>query len=466
MFKNFLSILFLFNILILFNANATQNISTTNNIIQQNNDDVIVQKNNVNIIQKQQSKNGEPLPENVLYIELKDGVVIAELFPSLAPMHVQRIKILTKDGFYDNVKFHRVIKGFMAQTGDPTGTGRGGSRLGKLYAEFNKEHHVRGTLSMARASDPNSANSQFFIVTGDFFPELDGQYTIFGRVLDGMEYVDKIKVGNTENNGMVENPDEMIKVVTGDMLNNKSIAQIKEEIRIINRVQEERLKDDPTYQKKSVIDLLVQTKDVIPNVDTNNSTTLLNNDLKNISDNKMIENSNNLQNNISNVDNGITINNKNNLLPSQNNTNTQQENTINKIDGTNINIIPGENINNNSVNTNTNINNQNSVHNNTMNNNVNNNNTNNVIDNNSNIQKNIDASTIPQVPLLPIEDSNLPSAVVPEIPESFEIPNIPELPELNNINNNNDDDKNKKNEVDPFAELNNMGLDLPSPYQP
>ena len=104
-------------------------------------------------------------PKNTLYIELKDGIVVAELFPDLAPMHVQRIKKLASAGFYDNVKFHRVIDGFMAQTGDPTGTGRGGSKLGKLYAEFNKEHHTRGTLSMARASDPNSANSQFFIVT-------------------------------------------------------------------------------------------------------------------------------------------------------------------------------------------------------------------------------------------------------------------------------------------------------------
>ena len=135
-------------------------------------------------------------PKNTLYIELKDGIVVAELFADLAPTHVQRIKTLTKSGFYDNVKFHRVIDGFMAQTGDPTGTGRGGSKLGKLYAEFNKEHHTRGTLSMARASDPNSANSQFFIVIGDFFPELDGQYTIFGRVIDGMKYVDKITAGN------------------------------------------------------------------------------------------------------------------------------------------------------------------------------------------------------------------------------------------------------------------------------
>ena len=265
----------LFITLLSTNTFATQNVVDSNNSNIENlfNDNIVTNTNNVNTVQTKQTQNGEPLPENTLYIELKDGIVIAELFPNIAPMHVQRIKILTKDGFYDNVKFHRVIKGFMAQTGDPTGTGKGGSRLGKLYAEFNKEHHVRGTLSMARASDPNSANSQFFIVTGDFFPELDGQYTIFGRVLDGMEYVDKIKTGNTENNGMVDNPDEMIKVITGDMLNDKSIAQIKEEIKIINKVQEDRLKDDPSYQKKSILDLLVQTKDVVPNAETINSVT-------------------------------------------------------------------------------------------------------------------------------------------------------------------------------------------------
>lgn len=201
-------------------------------------------------------------PKNTLYIELKDGVVVVELFPKVAPMHVQRIRTLTGEGFYDNLKFHRVINGFMAQTGDPTGTGRGGSRLGKLYAEFNNEHHTKGTLSMARASDPNSANSQFFIVTGDFFPQLDNQYTVFGRVIEGMEYVDKIKTGDTANNGSVENPDSMIKVITGDMLNNKSIETIKEEIKLINDLQAEKLKSDTTYQKKSVLELLLNTNDI------------------------------------------------------------------------------------------------------------------------------------------------------------------------------------------------------------
>lgn len=450
MFKKFLSILFLFNILILFNANATQNISTTNNITQQNNNDIIVQKNNVNIIQKQQSKNGEPLPENVLYIELKDGVVIAELFPSLAPMHVQRIKILTKDGFYDNVKFHRVIKGFMAQTGDPTGTGRGGSRLGKLYAEFNKEHHVRGTLSMARASDPNSANSQFFIVTGDFFPELDGQYTIFGRVLDGMEYVDKIKVGNTENNGMVENPDEMIRVVTGDMLNNKSIAQIKEEIKIINKVQEERLKDDPTYQKKSVIDLLVQTKDVIPNVDTKDSTNILNNNIQN-----NIDNAKNLQNTLSTLPTNDKIQQDTNTTLPANNTNTQQANNVN-------NVVPTNNINqtkNNTTSQPTMIIPQSPTQ-----------------PTNNTLQVPTTNNSVPTMPInndtqlptnnntqLPINNTIQDSLPMPDLPETFDIPQVPDIPELNNNNTNNSSNTEQTN--DPFADLNNMGLDLPSPYQ-
>lgn len=201
-------------------------------------------------------------PKNTLYIELKNGIVVVELFPKIAPMHVQRIRTLTAEGFYDDVKFHRVISNFMAQTGDPTGTGRGGSKLGKLYAEFNAEHHTRGTLSMARASDPNSANSQFFIVTGEFFPELDNQYTIFGRVIEGMDYIDKIKAGDTAKNGIVENPDVMIKVVTGDMLNNKSLETIKEEIKVINEMQDQKLKEDSKYQKKSILELLLKTKDI------------------------------------------------------------------------------------------------------------------------------------------------------------------------------------------------------------
>ena len=147
--------------------------------------------------------------ENTLYLELKDGRVVIQLRPDLAPEHVKRIKQLTREGFYDGVVFHRVIEGFMAQTGDPTGTGMGGSKLPNLMAEFNDAKHVRGTLSMARAQDPNSANSQFFIC---FKPSsfLDGQYTVFGQVIEGMEFVDNIKKGDSANNGSVSNPDKII----------------------------------------------------------------------------------------------------------------------------------------------------------------------------------------------------------------------------------------------------------------
>lgn len=146
--------------------------------------------------------------ENTLNLELKDGVVVIELRPDLAPKHVQRIKELVRQKFYDGVPFHRVIEGFMVQTGDPTGTGTGGSGK-KLKAEFSNEPHVRGAVSMARASDPDSGDSQFFIVLQDS-TFLDRQYTVFGRVTKGMEYVDAIKKGNAQNNGMVTNPDKII----------------------------------------------------------------------------------------------------------------------------------------------------------------------------------------------------------------------------------------------------------------
>ncbi len=147
--------------------------------------------------------------ENTLYLQLKDGRVVIQLRPDLAPEHVKRIKTLAREGFYDGVVFHRVIEGFMAQTGDPTGTGMGGSKLPNLMAEFNDAKHVRGTLSMARAGDPNSANSQFFIC---FKPSsfLDGQYTVFGQVVEGMEFVDNIKKGDQSNNGSVSDPDKII----------------------------------------------------------------------------------------------------------------------------------------------------------------------------------------------------------------------------------------------------------------
>ena len=146
--------------------------------------------------------------ENTLYLELKTGRVVIEMRPDLAPNHVQRIKELTREGFYDGVVFHRVIPGFMAQTGDPTGTGSGGSKKPDLKAEFSRQKHLRGTVSMARTSDPNSANSQWFIC---FQPSewLDGQYTVWGQVTSGMEHVDQIKKGEGQG-GQVRNPDKIV----------------------------------------------------------------------------------------------------------------------------------------------------------------------------------------------------------------------------------------------------------------
>lgn len=146
-------------------------------------------------------------PEYTLYLELKDGRVVIELLPSLAPRTVARMKQLTRLGFFDGIVFHRVIDGFMAQTGDPTGTGTGGSGQ-NLPAEFSSETHRRGTVSMARAASPDSADSQFFICLADA-PHLDGQYSIWGRVVLGMEFVDRIKRGQG-NNGMVSEPDTII----------------------------------------------------------------------------------------------------------------------------------------------------------------------------------------------------------------------------------------------------------------
>ena len=148
--------------------------------------------------------------ENTLYIDLKDGRVIIQLLPKVAPKHVERIKTLARQKFYDGIVFHRVIDGFMAQTGDPTGTGMGGSKLPDLRAEFSDEPHIRGAVSMARAMDPNSGNSQFFIVTKDS-RFLDSQYTVWGRVVKGMELVDKIKKGDGRD-GKVNNPDKMLTV--------------------------------------------------------------------------------------------------------------------------------------------------------------------------------------------------------------------------------------------------------------
>ena len=149
--------------------------------------------------------------ENMLYLDLKDGRVVIELYPEKAPGHVERIKTLARKGFYNGIVFHRVIEGFMAQTGDPTGTGMGGSDLPDLKAEFNDTRHMRGTLSMARSTDPDSANSQFFICF-TASPFLDGQYTAFGRVIKGMEFVDAIKRGDQADNGQVIDPDKIVKL--------------------------------------------------------------------------------------------------------------------------------------------------------------------------------------------------------------------------------------------------------------
>ena len=148
--------------------------------------------------------------ENTLYLDLRDGRVVIELLPNKAPNHVARIKKLVREGFYDGLTFHRVIEGFMAQTGDPWGNGTGGSGT-KLAAEFNDEPHIRGTVSMARANDPDSADSQFFICFDDA-RFLDRQYTVFGKVVEGMEYVDNIKKGDPRANGAVSDPDKIIKM--------------------------------------------------------------------------------------------------------------------------------------------------------------------------------------------------------------------------------------------------------------
>tara|TARA_B100000579_G_scaffold417621_1_gene414320 strand:- start:1219 stop:1779 length:561 start_codon:yes stop_codon:yes gene_type:complete len=159
--------------------------------------------------------------ENIMILKLKDGDVKIELFENIAPNHVKRIKELANNGKYDNVVFHRVIDGFMAQTGDVQfgnsssdnfdlkRAGMGGSDLPDLKQEFSKLPHDRGTLSMARSTDPNSANSQFFICFKPA-PFLDNQYTVFGKVIDGMEYVDNIKRGDENNNGAVSAPDKII----------------------------------------------------------------------------------------------------------------------------------------------------------------------------------------------------------------------------------------------------------------
>lgn len=145
-------------------------------------------------------------PENTLYLDLKDGRVTIKMMPDKAPGHVARIKELTREGFYDGVVFHRVIDGFMAQTGDPTGTGTGGSDKPDLKAEFNDYNFGRGAIGMARTNDPNSANSQWFICFDDC-SFLNGQYTVWGQVTEGMEHVDAIERGEPP-----ANPDKIVKM--------------------------------------------------------------------------------------------------------------------------------------------------------------------------------------------------------------------------------------------------------------
>ncbi len=150
-------------------------------------------------------------PENTIYLDLKQGRVEIMLLPEIAPKHVARIKTLVRQGFYDGTPFHRVMEGFMAQGGDPTGTGTGGSKLPNLPAEFSQRHFLRGVCGMARSSDPDSANSQFFIMFAPA-PSLDGKYTVWGQVTRGMEYVDQIKRGVGASGMVPGEPDRIVRM--------------------------------------------------------------------------------------------------------------------------------------------------------------------------------------------------------------------------------------------------------------
>lgn len=160
------------------------------------------------------SNAASPDPENTLYLDLDTGRVVIELLPKVAPKHVERVKELAREGFYDDIVFHRVIDGFMAQTGCPNGDGTGGTGV-HLDAEFSDVPHVAGTLSMARRADPGSADSQFFIVLGTA-TWLDGQYTVWGEVIEGMEHVNGIKLGDGDDNGAVDTPDRIIAMRMAD----------------------------------------------------------------------------------------------------------------------------------------------------------------------------------------------------------------------------------------------------------
>lgn len=187
---------------------------------------------------------------NLVLMELDNGgIVIIEMFPNIAPGHVYRIKLLVANKFYDGLEFFRAIKDFIVQTGDPNNDGTGGSNLGRIDAEISDLKHVRGTVSMARAININSANSQFFIVTANKAPHLDNQYTIWGRVIYGMEYIDSIKTATNEENGIVEEPTKIVKMRLGQDMNfaydddTKEIkeARQKQRIAILNNLEELKL---------------------------------------------------------------------------------------------------------------------------------------------------------------------------------------------------------------------------------
>ncbi len=177
--------------------------------------------------------------DNLVLMELDNGgVVIIEMYPNKAPWHVYRMRLLIANNFYDGLSFFRAIENFMVQTGDPTNTGKGGSKFGTIQAEINDLKHVRGTVSMARANDIDSADSQFFIVTAEKAPHLDGEYTIFGKVIYGMDYIDKIKTSNYENDGFVKDPTKIVKMKLVQDLNFSYEDDTEEKIK---RRKEERV---------------------------------------------------------------------------------------------------------------------------------------------------------------------------------------------------------------------------------
>lgn len=206
--------------------------------------------NNSNQKQTKQKNIKEIIPDdidlnNLILMELDNGgIVLIELYPDKASWHVYRIRLLVANGFYDGLSFFRAIKNFMVQTGDPTNTGNGGSKFGKIQAEINDLKHERGIVSMARGATLDSADSQFFIVTADKVKHLDGQYTIFGKVIHGMKYIDAINSTTLENNGIVkENPTKIIKMKLVQDLNYSYEGDTKEQIEKRNKERLEILRN-------------------------------------------------------------------------------------------------------------------------------------------------------------------------------------------------------------------------------